>query len=100
MEAGEVDLESVRASLDVYAYAVERISHFEDVRDAARAEIEEAMGSAEVGKVDGIPRITWKYGKSRRLNQRMLKDLFPEVHSACITETPTRTFNTVRPKDE
>ncbi len=99
MADGQVRLDEIKSILDVYAFAQERISHFEGVRDAARAEIEEALGNAEIGTVDGVAKITWKRGKTRRLDQRMLKERFPEVHSACVVEQQTRTFNTVKATD-
>ena len=79
-------------AIERYRAAQAAIKKWEEVKAAARAEIEKALGEAETGTVYGIPVVTYKHVKSNRLNQELLKTLHPDVHAECMEISESRRF--------
>lgn len=68
------------------------IKDLEETKKLARARIEQMLGEAEVGLVDGQPAVHWTIVSSRRLDQRKLKDQAPELVDACTVTSMSRRF--------
>lgn len=73
------NLESVRAQVEMLIYAKRQRAKLKELEDMARPDVEDAMGSADVGELDGKPVIRWGTYKTRRLNQRALAEAHPEI---------------------
>lgn len=93
----QVDLEPVRAWLERWLWARERKAELEAIEKEARGQIEQHLGDAETGVLDGRPVITWKWSvpKNGRVDVRMLREQFPDVAAVCTTKNPARTFRRV-----
>ena len=53
----------------------------QDIQKTQTAIIKEALGEDEIGEIDGVTVVTWKHGKTHRLNADALKAEMPEVHA-------------------
>lgn len=74
-----MDLKKVEEHVRRLQMAKKVTAEMKDLAETSRAAIEEEMGSSEAGELDGELVITWKHGKTRRLNQKKLKEDKPEV---------------------
>lgn len=81
----------------VFQQASEQIERMTEVRDEARRHLEEALGEAEIGTVNGVSRVQWTHVSSTRLDQRKLKEQYPDVHAACVALSMTRRFTVDKP---
>jgi predicted phage-related endonuclease len=85
-----VELDDLADSVRIMQACKSRISELNDVLTEHRAKVEEKMKDEEVGTLEGIPVITWKRYKQRRLNQAFLKLSHPEIAELCTETTETR----------
>lgn len=86
------NLETVRAHVEILRYIKTRQAELKEMEEASRAVIEEMLGGDEVGELDGEVAVTWKHVKSRRLNQRLLKEKLPEVVELYTNVSESRRF--------
>jgi predicted phage-related endonuclease len=91
---GEVELsERGKRALDDWRAARAEIAKMEEVRDHARTIVEDELGEAEAGLVDGEVAITWVHGERRDVDvKRLRSELGDEALAAYIVPKPTRTF--------
>jgi len=87
-----VNLDHLRAQVEILKWAKSRKKEIADVEASARAAIEEALGDNEAGTVDGELAVTWKAQKRRALNQKALKEEHPELVESYYETTETRRF--------
>jgi predicted phage-related endonuclease len=88
-----VDLGQADAGwVTVYRQADEQIRRMEEVRAEARRHLEEALGEAETGLVDGAVAVRWTVVESRRLDQKKLKEQAPELVEQCTVTSISRRF--------
>ena len=73
------DLSAVRAQVEMLQYARRQKAKIKELEEMARPAVEEAMGGADTGTLDGEPVVFWKTYKARRLNQKALADAHPEI---------------------
>lgn len=69
-----------------------QIAELRERQATLRARIEDALGDDDTGTILGVPVITWKWSKPRRLDQKALKAAHPEIVEAFTVTTETRTF--------
>ena len=75
------------------AKMAERERELKEIEAEAVAEIQEALGkNVEEASIDGAPVVSWRKGSQMRLNQRLLKERFPEIYEVCKTPVETRTW--------
>lgn len=79
--------------LTVYRRADAQIRHMEEVKAEARRHLEEALGDAELGTVDGDVAVRWTFIESRRLDQKKLKEQAPELVEQCTVASTSRRFS-------
>lgn len=71
----------------------ERERELKEIEADALAEIQEALGkSVEEASLDGKPVVVWRKGSQNRLNQKLLRERFPEIYAVCKTQVETRTW--------
>lgn len=92
----DIELDQLKAMVDLYREAQARIKEWEEIAKKARTSIEERMGESEVGTIDGKPAIRWVYINSTRLDQTLLKGQHPDVYQACQTTSTSRRFEPVK----
>jgi predicted phage-related endonuclease len=68
------------------------IKDLEETKKLARARVEQMMGEAEIGLLDGRPAVHWTVVASRRLDQRKLKEQAPDLVEACTVTQLSRRF--------
>jgi predicted phage-related endonuclease len=88
----QVDLDRLRWAVEAMRYIKERRAELKELEDRARPALEEALGDATEGTLDGDVAVTWKYSKRRALDQRLLRTTFPEIYETCRTVTEVRRF--------
>lgn len=68
----------------------------QEIIDRCRELIEETLGDAEIGTINGDVAVTWKHVTSHRLNQHLVKQhLTPEQLDACTTTSTSRRFTII-----
>lgn len=92
-----MEIAEVGHFIEVYEHALQQISHYTDLRDRSRVKIEEALGEAEEGTVNGVPRVQWTRSERRALDQKRLAEDYPDVREECMKDTVVRTFKLVKP---
>lgn len=80
--------------------ATEEKKRAEEVIAQAREKIEDALGDAEVGTVDGQPVVRWTFVRSERFDQKKAKALLGDDAAACIVPIETRRFTLVDGEDK
>jgi predicted phage-related endonuclease len=68
------------------------IKDLEEAKKLARVRIEQMLGDAELGMLDGRPAVHWTVVASRRLDQRKLKEQAPDLVEACTVTQLSRRF--------
>lgn len=74
-----VDLGSVRGHVEILRYVKAQQAKMKEIEKYARAEVETAMGGADVGLLDGEPAVHWTHYKESRLDGAALKEDHPEL---------------------
>lgn len=87
-----MDLEKLRWAVEAMHYIKQRKAELKELEDKARPALEEALGDATEGTLDGRVVVTWKFYKRRALDQQALKAEFPEIYESCRTVSEVRRF--------
>lgn len=91
-----VSLDGLRDHLSAYSLAAAEIEKWKGIQAAARARIEDALGDAEVGTVDGVKAVTWTHSERISLDTKRLQaDLPADVLAPYTRITAVRTFKPV-----
>lgn len=90
-----VDLNSVRAAVEILRWAKLRKAEIKELEENARATVESALGDAELGLVDGVPAIKWKSSKRTALDQKALKEHCPDIVAEFMKTTEVRRFEII-----
>lgn len=93
--SNERALDEIGDKIAAYRATDDQIKVLQDLKSTLRADIETALGDAEVGTVAGEPVITYKFGKRNALDQRALKRAHPEIWASFVAPSETRTFRVV-----
>lgn len=88
----QVDLEKLRWAVEAMHYIKERKAELKELEDRARPALEEALGDATEGTLDGDVVVTWKFYKRNALDQKSLRDSYPQIYETCRTFTEVRRF--------
>ena len=87
------EIDNLAGWLDLLREATHRKGIEDEQIKICRAKIEEALGESEIGTVNGMPVVSWKWVKSNRLDQTLAKEMLTaEQLAACMTETTMRRF--------
>lgn len=93
-----IDLEELRAQVELLRWCRDKKAEIKQIEETARAEIEAALGDHDdEGSLDGEPVIRWRFHKRSALDQKLLKETFPEVFETCKRVTEVRRFEVVEP---
>ena len=87
------EIDNLAGWLDLLREATHRKGIEDEQIKICRAKIEEALGESEIGTVNGMPVVSWKWVKSNRLDQTLAKQvLTPAQLQSCMTEVSSRRF--------
>lgn len=93
------DLEDLRPQVELLRWVKERKAELKRIEDDARAQIEAALGDHDdEGSLDDEPVIRWRFHKRSALDQKLLKETFPDVYETCKRTTEVRRFEVVEPE--
>jgi len=90
-------LDDLTGWIDVLRYAIAEKTRIESVIAQARGKLEDALGEAEVGTVDGAPVVKWTYVTSSRFDQKKARDFLGDTADDFMTQTTTRRFTLTDP---
>lgn len=79
------DITELRGHIDLMRHARAEISKWSEAEKSAKAAIDEALGGEDEGTVDGVVVIKRTRVKTNRLDQKLLKSLYPEVAAECMS---------------
>lgn len=80
-----------------YREARDQAAHWQTIADRAREHIEDALGEAEEGYVNGTPAVRWSYVNSTRVDVTKLQAERPDVADTFRVPTVTRRFTLAQP---
>lgn len=83
-----------------YKAAQAAIKQWEEAKAKARADIEKAMGDAEIGTIRGKAVASWPHIKSNRLDQTALKREQPEIHALYVKTAESRRFTLIEDESQ
>jgi predicted phage-related endonuclease len=92
-----INLDELRAQVELLRWAKERKAELKVIEDNARDAVEAALGDHDVGSLDGEPVVMWRFTKRTALDQKLLKELFPDVFEECKRTTEVRRFEVLEP---
>jgi len=73
-------------------YTIERDKAQETI-DLARAKIEEALGEADTGELNGVPVVKWTHVTSNRFDQKIAKTFLTDDQlTQCMNPVQSRRF--------
>jgi putative phage-type endonuclease len=87
-----VDLTEVAEQVNLWRQFDSAIKDMTKQRDSIAVVIQQALGDAEAGTVNGEPAVTWKTQTRRALDQSALREEMPEVADKFTKTTSTRFF--------
>ena len=87
-----MNLNPVREHIEILKFVKQKQVELKEMEAASRGAIEEVLRGDETGELDGQVVVTWKHVKSRRLNQRLLKEKLPEVYALYSDYSESRRF--------
>jgi len=87
------EIDELAGWLDLLREATHRKGIEDEQIAMCRAKIEEALGESEIGTVNGMPVVSWRWVKSNRLDQTLAKQVLTgEQWQSCMTEIRMRRF--------
>lgn len=95
-----VDLEKLRWAVETLRLLKERKADIKEAEDKARDAIEQALGDSDEGKLDGHVVVTWKYIKRNALDQKFLRETYPDLYESAKRVTEVRRFEVLDADDE
>lgn len=93
------NLDSVRPQIEILRMCKQKKAQLKELEDQARAAVEELMGDAELGLIEGEPVVWWKTHKRKSLDQKALKEEYPEAFEVCQKTSEIRRFEIVDDDD-
>lgn len=91
----DVELDPIKAMVDLYIEAQARIKEWTEIGKQARSAIEARLGENEVGTINEKPVVHWTRVESIRVDQTLLKGQYPEAYRACLMPSTARRFSLV-----
>ncbi|ASR85259.1 hypothetical protein I5H06_gp45 [Mycobacterium phage SirPhilip] len=79
------DISAVKGHVDLMMHARAEKAKWAEVEKAAKAAIDEALGTDDEGTIGGQVVVRRKEIKSNKLDQGLLKSLHPDVAAECTT---------------
>ena len=89
------DLEKVRWAVETLQWIKDRKAELKATEEAARDALEQALGDSDEGELDGHVVVTWKFMKRNALDQKFLRETYPDLYESCKRITETRRFEIV-----
>ena len=95
-----IDLEKLRWAVEALTAVKDRKAELKATEEMARDAIEQALGDSDEGELDGHVVVTWKYIKRNALDQRFLRETYPDLYASCKRVTEVRRFEVLDADDE
>lgn len=95
-----VNLDHLRAQLELLRFVKLKKAELKEVEDTAREAIQAELGDYDEGTLDGHVVVTWKSHKRNALDQKLLRQAYPEVYENCKQTSEVRRFEIVDDVDD
>lgn len=90
-----VNLEKVRWAVETLRMLKDRKAELQAAEVVARDALEQALGDSDEGELDGHVVVTWKFIKRNALDQKFLRETYPDLYESCKRVTEIRRFEVV-----
>ena len=90
-----VALEKLRWAVEALQMVKDRKAELKATEEMARDALEQALGDSDEGELDGHVVVTWKFIKRNALDQKFLRDTYPDLYESCKRVTEVRRFEIV-----
>jgi predicted phage-related endonuclease len=94
-EPQPVPLDHIEHWVKTLGAANAKVAEFQQIAKVARAQIEAALGDAEVGTIAGRPAVRWITITARRIDQAKLRANYPDLAAELTAPTVSRRFTLV-----
>lgn len=94
------DLERVRWAVETLRWVKDRKAELKEAEEKARDAIEQALGDDDEGALDGHLVVTWRFIKRNALDQKFLRETYPELFESAKRVTEVRRFILVEDDDQ
>jgi predicted phage-related endonuclease len=91
----EIDLESVRGHIAILRLCKRKIAEFKEIQERSRVIVEEAMGTADAGLLDGEMAVSWPTFKENRFDSKAFREQHPELWESYKVASEKRRFEVV-----
>lgn len=95
-----VNLDDLRAQVELLRFVKTRKVELKEIEDRAREAIQAELRDCDEGTLDGHVVVTWKSHKRHALDQKLLREAYPEVYEGCKRATEVRRFEIVDDVDD
>jgi predicted phage-related endonuclease len=89
------NLDNLRAQLELLRFVKDKRAELKQIEEAARDAIQAELGDNDEGTLDGHVVVTWKSYKRNALDQKMLREAYPEIYESCKRVAEVRRFEVV-----
>lgn len=90
-----VDLDNLRAQLELLRFVKDKRAELKQIEETAKDAIQAELGDNDEGTLDGHVVVTWKTHKRKALNQKLLREMYPDIYESCKDTTEVRRFEVV-----
>lgn len=94
-----VNLDALRVQIEILRSIKARKAELKELEDNHRGAVEDAMGDADTGTLDGEVAIRWGRYKKRTLDQKALADEHPRLVEEFKKTSEVRRFEVVTDED-
>lgn len=87
-----VDLSTVRAETEILLWCAQRKAEIKELEDKAKAAVQDALGDADTGTLDGEIVVTWESHKRTAFDQKLFREAHPDLFEGFKTSSSVRRF--------
>ena len=91
-----ISIDAMKANLAILRHCKEKKAELDELEQNAKAAIQAALGDHEIGLIDGQPAVTWKYVRRNAIDQKALKQRYPEIAAEVMAVSESRRFEVAR----
>ena len=91
-----ISIDAMKAQLAIIQHCKAKRAELDELEANAKAAIQAALGEHETGLIDGQPAVTWKYVRRNAIDQKALKQRYPEIAAEVMAVSESRRFELSR----
>ena len=94
------NLDNLRSQIELLRFVKDRKAELKELEDTAKEAIQAELRDCDEGTLDGHVVVTWRSHKRSALDQKLLRQAYPEAYENCKRTTEVRRFEIVDDVDD